>query len=82
MAVIERLRMTAGNATYRQIGTRTSTHPESIRRYFTYGHPSVEFVAAFCRAYGVSADWLLNGIGKPGHLSFAETASQSNSRSS
>jgi hypothetical protein len=63
-AVIQRLQYIAGSATFREIGARTVTHPESVRRYMTYGHPSVEFIAAFCLAFGTSADWILNGLGK------------------
>ena len=64
-ALVQRLESIVDRATYREIGARTVTHPESVRRYFTYGNPSVAFIAAFCLAYGVSADWLLNGVCAP-----------------
>lgn len=79
-AVVHRLHLIAGRLTYKEIGARTSTHPESVRRYFTYGHPSVEFIAAFCRAYSTSADWLLNGFGNPGRSALAESRGQLGAR--
>jgi len=66
----------------RAIGLRTNTHPETVRRYLSVGHPSVEFVCGIARAYEVSCDWLMLGIGpmKPGdkidHLMRAAPLSQ------
>ncbi len=59
----ERLRALAGHDSCREIGERTRTHPETVRRYLVGGKPSVEFVRAFADAYGVCADWLLFGTG-------------------
>ncbi len=59
----ERIRALVGHDSCREIGERTDTHPETVRRYLLSGKPSVEFVRAFADAYGVCADWLLFGTG-------------------
>jgi transcriptional regulator with XRE-family HTH domain len=60
----ERMRLAVGeHATYRQVSDRTGTHAETVRRYMQGQAPSVEFVAALCRVFGISADWLLTGRG-------------------
>lgn len=58
------MREVVGRATYKEIARVTSTHPETVRRYFLGGRPSVAFLGAFCAAYRVSADWLLDGMGE------------------
>lgn len=59
----ERLTSVASGKTYRSIGDLTATHPETVRRYLQGQSPSVEFLAALCRALGINADWLLTGRG-------------------
>jgi transcriptional regulator with XRE-family HTH domain len=51
------------HATYRQVSDQTGTNAETVRRYLQGHAPSVEFVAALCRVFGISADWLLTGRG-------------------
>lgn len=51
------------HATYRQVSDQTGANPETVRRYMQGQAPSVEFVAALCRVFGISADWLLTGRG-------------------
>jgi helix-turn-helix protein len=59
-----RLRDVAGPLTFREVGELTGTHPENARRYLQGGSVSLNFVRNFCRAFGVSADWLLEGRGQ------------------
>ena len=59
----ERLRITVGPASYRQIADRVEMNAESVRRYMHGQAVPAEFIAAVCRAYGVSGSWLLLGIG-------------------
>lgn len=61
-ALRARLREAAGGAPFVEIGRRTGTHPETVRRYLRHGLPTTEFVAAFSLAYAVPSDWLL-GLG-------------------
>ncbi len=62
-SVHHRLREAAGSRSYRHVAELTQTHPESVRRYMQSHSPSFEFIAAFCGALGVSADWLIHGHG-------------------
>lgn len=62
-AVRERLKEVLKGQSCRTIAMRTGTHPETVRRYLAFGHPSVEFVGMIAREYGISGDWLLLGIG-------------------
>lgn len=59
----ERLSSVASGKTYRALSDMTETHPETVRRYLQGQSPSVEFLAALCRALGINADWLLTGRG-------------------
>lgn len=59
-----RLRAVAGDATFREVGQATGTHPENARRYLQGGSVGLKFLRNFCRSYNVSADWLLEGIGQ------------------
>lgn len=59
----ERLSFVASGRTYRSLSELTQTHPETVRRYLQGQSPSVEFLAALCRALGINADWLLTGRG-------------------
>jgi len=61
--IAERMREVVGDQTFREIGDRTGGNPETIRRYFLSGKPSITFFAAFCESYNVRADWLLTGQG-------------------
>lgn len=58
-----RLKTALASQSCRSIGLRTNTHPETVRRYLSIGHPSVEFLCGVARAYDISCDWLLLGIG-------------------
>lgn len=59
----QRLRETVGARSNRFVATVTGYNEETVRRYLRDGGPSAEFLAAVCREFGVSADWLLLGIG-------------------
>lgn len=59
----ERLAAVVGQRSSRSIGDLTGTNHETVRRYLSGNAPSVEFLQALCRAFGVSADWLLTGKG-------------------
>jgi hypothetical protein len=59
----ERLAAVVGQRSSRHIGDLTSTNHETVRRYLAGYAPSVEFVQAVCKAFGVSAEWLLTGKG-------------------
>ncbi|MBX3389311.1 MAG: hypothetical protein KF691_07625 [Phycisphaeraceae bacterium] len=64
-AIRERLKSALGGQSCRAIGIRTSTHPETVRRYLSNGHPSIEFLIAVVRGFDISANWLLLGLGPP-----------------
>jgi transcriptional regulator with XRE-family HTH domain len=53
----------AGRLTFSEIASLTGVHPENVRRYWNGDMPSTEFIAAFCRGLGISADWLI--LGRP-----------------
>jgi hypothetical protein len=57
----DRLRNLAGERSYRDIGRRTRTHPETVRRYLNGSPPCARFIAAMCIAFDGSADWVLTG---------------------
>lgn len=59
----ERMARVVGDTTYRHLGELTGTHPETVRRYLQGQAPSAEFLINLCRAFGVSANWLLHGQG-------------------
>lgn len=59
----DRMRQLVGQRTFAQIALDTGTNPETTRRYFRTGRPSVAFVIALCREYNASANWLLLGYG-------------------
>lgn len=58
-----RLRVASGVCSLREIGARTGANWETVRRYLKEGKVSGRFLAAFCRAYNVTPDWLLFGEG-------------------
>lgn len=53
----------AGDRTFRSVATMTGQNHETVRRYMQGSAPSVEFVSAFCVAFGLNANWLLTGRG-------------------
>jgi len=59
-----RLRAVAGPMTFREVGLKTGTHPENARRYLQGGSVGLRFFKNFCKAFDVSADWLLEGTGQ------------------
>jgi transcriptional regulator with XRE-family HTH domain len=59
----DRLQHAVGDMSYRKLGRLTDTHPETVRRYMQGQAPSTTFLINFCRAFGISADWLLTGRG-------------------
>ncbi|MGH7242143.1 MAG: hypothetical protein ACREJD_01850 [Phycisphaerales bacterium] len=62
-AIRDRLKAALKGESCRTIGHRTGTHPETVRRYLSSGHPSVEFLGAVARGYDISCNWLLLGAG-------------------
>ncbi len=59
--LLGRLRVAAGNRKLSTIAALTGVHPETVRRYMTYGRPSLYFVVAMSRALEVPLDWLIHG---------------------
>ncbi len=56
-----RLLLAAGDLSYRQLGTLTGTHPETVRRYMQGHSPSASFLCELCLKLGISGEWLLSG---------------------
>ncbi len=65
LALSERMRHLVAGVTYREISGRTGVHPETVRRYFNSGRPSVYFIAALCKAFNADPEWLLCGGASP-----------------
>lgn len=59
----DRLNQAVGETSYRQLGTITDTHPETVRRYMQGQAPSAAFMTNLCRNLGISGEWLLSGQG-------------------
>jgi transcriptional regulator with XRE-family HTH domain len=59
----DRLNTAVGDTSYRQLGTLTDTHPETVRRYMQGQAPSAVFMTNLCRNLGISGEWLLSGQG-------------------
>lgn len=59
----DRLKIVAGDRTYRHLSELTGTHHETVRRYMQGQSPGVEYLTALCVALGISAEWLLTGTG-------------------
>lgn len=59
----DRLNQAVGDTSYRQLGTLTDTHPETVRRYMQGQTPSAVFMTNLCRNLGISGEWLLSGQG-------------------
>jgi len=47
----------------RALGDSTGQNAETVRRYMQGAAPSVEFLAALCARFDLSAQWLLTGRG-------------------
>ncbi len=81
----------AGGESLREIGLRTQTNSETVRRYLRDGNPCARFLARFCQAYDVSSDAVLGLNPKPrtrrlnlriGATSAARTSPPKNARES
>ncbi len=59
----QRMRTVTAGLSRREVGRRTRTHGETVRRYLKGTMPTVKFVIEFCRAFRVSSEWLLEGLG-------------------
>jgi len=59
----DRLNLAVGDTSYRQLGTITETHPETVRRYMQGQAPSAAFMTNLCQSLGISGEWLLSGQG-------------------
>ncbi|HYE62624.1 MAG TPA: hypothetical protein VD997_11570 [Phycisphaerales bacterium] len=59
----ERLKVAAGERTYRELAAMTSTSAETVRRYMLGQSPSAEFLSSLCAQTGVNGEWLLTGRG-------------------
>lgn len=59
----DRLRVVAGQRSYRALADLTQHNTETVRRYMLGAAPSIEFVAAMCSRFGINADWMLTGRG-------------------
>lgn len=62
-ALAGRLRTVLTGSSFAEIARKTGVSAESARRYWHGSLPTVEFLAAVCQEYDVSADWLLCGVG-------------------
>lgn len=62
-ALHERMRAVVGRMSNRALGEATSHNTETVRRYMQGAAPSVEFLAALCAKFDLSAQWLLTGRG-------------------
>jgi transcriptional regulator with XRE-family HTH domain len=73
-AVLVRLRTVVGTRSYRAIAEEIGLNAETVRRAL-HGdsRPSIELAIAVCRAYGVSAQWLLLGE-EPKHCNDSKAA--------
>lgn len=59
----ERLAIATQGMPFIELGERTDTHPETVRRYIRGQQPSVAFLANLIRSAGLNAEWLLLGSG-------------------
>ena len=58
-----RIAIAAPGLSFNAIERRTGINHETVRRHLRNGSPSIRFVIAFCKAFDVSADWLIRGLG-------------------
>ena len=61
--IFMRLVQACEGISYRELGRRTDTHPETVRRYMQGQSPSAVFLSNLTRSLGISGDWLLTGHG-------------------
>lgn len=60
----DRLRQATEGMNYRQVGDEVRFSCETVRRYMLgSASPRVDFIAAVCERFNVSADWLVMGVG-------------------
>lgn len=59
----DRIHAIVGRRTSKSVAEMTGTNAETVRRYLSGADPSVEFLAALCRAANVNGEWLLTGRG-------------------
>lgn len=59
--LLGRLRAAAGNHKFCTLAEMTGVHAETVRRYMTYGRPSLFFVVAMSQALNVPLEWLIHG---------------------
>ncbi len=70
--VQDRLRALRGTLGYRRFAARVGAKPNSVRRYeLGMARVPLDYVQAVCRAFNVSADWLIFGIEAPAGLADA-----------
>jgi transcriptional regulator with XRE-family HTH domain len=60
----DRLRLAASGRSNRLLSELTGVPTETVRRYMRGQTPSAEFLARFCTALDLTADWLLLGRGE------------------
>jgi hypothetical protein len=58
-----RMREASQGCSLREIGLATGCNWETVRRYLARGRVSGWFLAAFCDAFSVHAEWLVHGRG-------------------
>ena len=62
MAICERLQEICAGESYRVVGERTGTHPESARRYVRgESWPTLRFIIEVSDKYGKPIDYIVNG---------------------
>lgn len=59
----ERISQVVGHRSSRAVAEATGANPESVRRYLGGQAPSIEFLQALCKAFGISGEWMLTGRG-------------------
>lgn len=62
-----RVKAVVGHGPIVEVARRLGMNSETTRRMLGKSPPSFSFIVAVCRAYGVSADWLLFGVHTPEH---------------
>lgn len=55
--------MVVGHRSSRAVSELTGVNQESVRRYLGGQAPSIEFLQALCKAFGISGEWMLTGRG-------------------
>ena len=62
-AFYERLKVAIGSECAEDVAARTGTSLAEARRYLEGAPLDPGFLAAICRQYGVSSEWLIHGTG-------------------